>query len=485
MNTKGGLMWFSVVFLLANCSTENTEQKGKEKPNIIFIMVDQMNADAMSAYGNEYIRTPALDRLANSGANFMNAYCTQPICGPSRASLITGTMPNRNGSVLNIPPKDHTLRQQKWLGAEMQKQGYKTAYFGKWHIDVGEEEEGIHGFETRDFRGGNGADSSTVASSIAFLNKTHKAPFFLVVSINNPHNICEWARGTRGDELSDGVIPKAPAAEVCPPLPSNFLPMESEPDFIRVFQKENPRVFPTEGWREEQWRKYIWAFYRFIELADSRIGKVLDALDNSQYSDNTLIVFTSDHGDGAAEHGWNQKSVLFENAIKIPFIVTPPKKESYQSTSHSELVSIGIDILPTLLDFAGTNIDSSSFQGRSVKRFLSQDDNTQQKQKPWRDKLVVEMTLGTKDQFFGVEGRALRFGDYKYILYKEDNDVEHELLFDLVKDPGEMNNLTDSGQHVETLQRSRSMLNDWCSEQEDDFCRGGKSSVKCTSKTVY
>lgn len=456
-----------MVFLLANCGIDNSKPKGKEKPNIIFIMVDQMNADAVSAYGNKYIETPAIDRLAKGGANFTNAYCSQPICGPSRASMITGTMPNRNKSVLNVPPGGHKLYQQQWLGDLVKNQGYETAYFGKWHINVGIGESEVHGFETIDHTSGNGIDSLVVASAKAFLSKAHTDPFFLVVSINNPHNICEWARGTRGTELPDGVIPEPPSAAECPPLPDNFMPMENEPAFIRAFQNQNPRVFPTKDWDKAQWRKYIWAYYRFIELADSRIGNVLDALDNSAYNENTLIVFTSDHGDGAAEHGWNQKSILFENAIKVPFIVYPPKKDYHKYSSHSELVSIGIDILPTILDFVGGGMDATAFQGKSVKPIVLA--GTEDKNE-WREKLVVEMTLGVKDQLFGVEGRALRYKDYKYILYKEDNGLEHELLFNLVEDPGEMNNLAESSQHLKILKDSRVMLKDWCNQQMDDFC---------------
>ena len=429
------------------------------RPNILLIMVDQMKADVLSAYGNPHIHTPALDGLVDRGANFRDAYCVQPICVPSRASMMTGTLPHDNGVVLN-GAKGDGLRDKLWLGALMRDAGYEPAYFGKWHIPIPTEETALHGFERMAHVGNNRIDDEVAASACAFLAEEHRDPFFLVASFNNPHNICEWARG---DPLPDGPIPEPPNIEACPPLPGNAEASPAEPGFVRTFHAKYPRVFPTTDWDDDQWRCYLWAYYRLIEKVDARIGDVLDALERSSHRDLTLVVFVSDHGDGAGAHRWNQKSVLFEEAVAVPLILCPPGRASGTRTDHSVLVSTGLDLLPTLCDYAGVAVDGSRALGRSLRPLLEGD-------AAWRDHLVVEMELGVRDQPYGVRGRALRVDRYKYVAYHKDSGERIEQLFDLAQDPGEMADLSADPAFADALASCRLKLQTWCEVYNDDFC---------------
>jgi arylsulfatase A-like enzyme len=429
------------------------------RPNILLIMVDQMKADVLSAYGNPHIHTPALDGLADRGANFREAYCVQPICVPSRASMMTGSLPHDNGVVLNGAQGDG-LRDKLWLGALMREAGYECAYFGKWHIPIPIEETALHGFERMAHVGNNRIDDEVAASARAFLAEEHRDPFFLVASFNNPHNICEWARG---DPLPDGPIPDPPSIKACPPLPGNAEPSTAEPGFVRTFHAKYPRVFPTTDWDDDQWRCYLWAYYRLIEKVDARIGDVLDALERSPYRDSTLVVFVSDHGDGAGAHRWNQKSVLFEEAVAVPLILCPPGRAVGSRTDHSALVSTGLDLLPTLCDYADVPVDDAPALGRSLRSLVEGDE-------AWRDHLVVEMELGVRDQTYGVRGRALRVGRFKYVVYHKDSGERIEQLFDLAQDPGEMTDLSADPAFADTLASCRLKLQIWCETYDDGFC---------------
>lgn len=427
-------------------------------PNILLIVVDQMNANALSAYGHPDVHTPGLDRLAKWGVNFSNAYCSQPICVPSRSSFMTGSLPSTNGVVLN-KVQQHGLATQAWMGKLLKDAGYQTAYLGKWHIPMPITESTIHGFSSMQHCKNNGIDDDIVASAKTFLESKQLHPFLLVTSFNNPHNICEWARG---ESLPDGSLPEPPPIKDCPPLPANHEPMPDEPAFIREFQKKHPRVFPTQDWTAEQWRLYLWAYYRLIEKVDHKIGQVLDALEASEHADNTVILFTSDHGDGAAAHRWNQKSLLFEETIAVPLIVCPPSGYTAATTHRSEFISIGLDLLPTVCDYAGISWeDDSRLSGHSVRQLAEGTETI-----AWRDHVGIEMTLGAKDKPFGVEGHAIRFEDFKYIEYRMANGQTSELLFDLTEDPGEMCNQAQDRSFSDLLERGRSHLNTWCREHK-------------------
>jgi arylsulfatase A-like enzyme len=162
-------------------------------------------------------------------------------------------------------------------------------------------------------------------------------------------------------------LPPAPPADQCPPLPGNFEVPEDEPSVIRELQAYPParRTFPVVDWKPETWRQYRWTYNRMTEMVDAQIGEILDALKASGKLDNTVIVFTSDHGDGVGAHKWNQKMVLYEESVRVPFIMVHPGGKK-KAVNNSRLINIGIDLAATFMDYAGSPLNSS-YHGKSLR----------------------------------------------------------------------------------------------------------------------
>lgn len=444
-----------------------------KRPNILYIMTDQQCADAISCAGNKDIKTPAIDSIAENGIRFEKAYCTQPLCVPSRVSKFTGRMPHETGVTFNM---NRLQLYCPMIGKMLSDAGYDCGYVGKWHVTISPEEKDLHGFEScystnpKDQKACFGFDLSEentkkepdfniAPACIDFTNRKRNKPFFLVASFNNPHDICQWARG---DRHPNGRIDDAPGADECPQLPDNFEIPDFEPQIIRQHQKQAPFFYPVVNWRDRKWRQYRWAYYRLVELIDSRIGLILEALRKSGRQDNTLVIFSSDHGDGNAAHKWNQKMLLYDETTRIPLIASLKGVTHAGSVDSDHLVSNGLDLMPTLCDYAGIE-PPAGLEGKSIRPLIEgrNPDN-------WRKFVVSETDLHHK---YGEPdhncGRMLRTSGYKYIVYSKGS--LREQLFDMEKDPGEMNNLAVNPDYKDTLQRHRRLLAGWCKQTNDFF----------------
>ncbi len=295
--------------LMAGLSFFQPLQAQGKRPNVLLIMTDQHQADAIGANGNKYIKTPNLDKLARSGMNFSRAYVTFPLCTPSRSSIFTGNMPHKLQVESNEPHEERMpeAEQAKGLGLAMQKAGYHTAHGGKWHIPEPEIMNG-NGFEIIAPFG----DIELAEKSIVYMDsiKDNEKQFFLVASFDNPHNIAEWARN---QPLPYGNVKKV-HLEQTPPLPENFEKGPGFPEALQIEQDASKRIYPTANYTDEDWRQYRHAYYGLVEKVDAEIGKILDVVKDLGLEENTLIIFTSDHGDGNASHNWNQKTALFEES---------------------------------------------------------------------------------------------------------------------------------------------------------------------------
>ncbi len=434
-------------------------QPAAAKPNILYIMTDQQFAGAMSCAGNQFVHTPAMDSIAENGVLFEKAYCSNPLCVPSRTTMMTGRMPHETGITFNVHPKEDSIRFPL-MGKIMSEAGYDCGYVGKWHLPVPTSQDERHGFKTVRHARGNkvdfDADIPTACSE--FINQQRETPFLLVASFVNPHDICEWARG---DKLKNGDIPEPPPASECPPLPENFEIPPLEPDILRKVMQKNQRTYPTVNWETDRWRQYLWAYYRLIEKVDSHIGALLETLRESGQLENTVIIFTSDHGDGSGAHRWNQKQVLYEESVRVPFIISQKGVTKGGRKDDKHLVSNGQDLLPTLCDYADVAVPAG-LSGFSV-RDLAEDSH----RSDWREFLVAETEFGNFGKSFGVTGRMVRTGRFKYVIYSE-GDLR-EQLFDLEKDPGELLNLVESEMHKRILEEHRNRLIAWCRETNDPF----------------
>ncbi len=390
------------------------------KPNIVLIMTDQLTASAMSCTGNRYLKTPAMDSLAASGTRFERAYVTQPLCTPCRSSLQTGRYPHEIGTVSNRRKIEGDF---PLLGNLMGDAGYECAYIGKWHVGTTFEAAGYA--EASEDQ----PDGKKTEAALAFLQREHDAPFFLTVSYVNPHNVCELARG---QELPDGPIPDAPdTLEDLPPLPDNFAVPLNEPSAIRTVQKSIPHHYPTQDWDELKWRQYLWGYYRLVEKVDAEIAQVLAALRDGGYADNTVVLFVADHGEGVAMHHWNQKQILYDEATRVPLILSWP--DTIKQQVSAELVSTALDIPATILDFAGAKAPAS-MRGLSLRPLATGETTTLD-----REFVAVETMFSRNDTPLGLRGRMIRTKQFKYCVY--DAGEDREQLFDMTADRGEMKNL--------------------------------------------
>lgn len=463
-NKLAYIMWFRlvmglvVVVLLFSCQS-NTKSNTKEQlgvsktdgPNIVLIMTDQHQAEALSIAGNTDLSTPNLDRLAQSGIRFENAYVTFPLCSPSRSSMFTGKMPHQLGINSNADKKLDTENVHQNLAHVLSANGYDCAYGGKWHapeVEIDSES----GFEKISEFG----DSGLAENSIAYMEskKDGDSPFFLVASFDNPHTICEWARN---QPLPYGNIDPVDTFQT-PKLPVNFKKADDFPEALQIEQEADKLSYPTQNYTEDDWRQYRYTYYRLIEKVDAEIGKILDAIDDLGLRDNTVVIFTSDHGDGNASHGWNQKTALFQESINVPFIIRDPSMATSEHKLSDQLVSTGLDFYSTVMDYAAIK-PSDTLLGESVRSLIQEPTHNN------HDFVVTETKFDSKNSY-GTLGRALTDKNYKYVVYSWGKNREQ--FFDLETDPYEMNNLAHNKEYTPFLDAYRQKLITWGKATRDN-----------------
>ncbi|MGC9452569.1 MAG: sulfatase family protein [Oceanipulchritudo sp.] len=473
-------------------STTSAQSGPASQPNLLFIITDQQFADMIAGISRIAdplgFSTPNMDRLLASGVRFDRAYATQPLCVPCRNSLFTGRYPHETGITINRSyepgvPGGRIPAGIPMLGGYLQDAGYDCGYVGKWHLlapNTNDPSGSTHGFPFVRYALANGIDPDVVPGCREFFNQwSGSNPFCLVASWVNPHDICEYARNESGnynDPLPNGAIGSSPPADPAhlPSLRPNHDPAGEPPALVRL--RDNPdnltwldRLYPTNDYTETNWRRYMWAYHRLVEKVDSQIGELLDELDARGLTGNTTIVFTSDHGEGYGSHLWNQKQCFYEEVARVPFIVSGAGVTNPGTTDSSHLLSICLDIIPTLLDFAGAPIPSQ-LPGASVKPLVT----GQAGAATWRDHCVLQTEFGGwgTDQQSGVKGRCVVTDQYKYVCYEDSTDPgnpDNEQLFHLPTDPGEVNNLAGSTDHRILLHQLRRALLDYMDATGDAF----------------
>ena len=428
------------------------------RPNILYVFTDQQSANMMSCTGNPWLQTPAMDRLAARGVRFERAYCTNPVCLPSRFSMITGRMPSfagfrSNDWQLETPGIPEPVFNNG-LGTLFKAAGYDAVYGGKTHLPGFEPDRLGFDILTYDER-------EHLASSCAdfIRSRDGSKPYLLYVSLINPHDICfmaiqdgndpmllksdEFAKKFNltqeqidafltGPRQLDTVLAEAAdlATDDLPPLPANHQPQAGEPEAIDIMLDQRPfRRNARENYDERRWRLHRWAYCRLTELVDRQLGLILDALEDSGQADNTVIIFTSDHGDHDSAHKLEHKDAPYEEACRIPLIVVEPQAWSESGNSRfaavdgKNLVSNGLDLIPTLCDYAGFAHPDATLSGRSILPLVSGVTPA-----GWRTVVPVESEFG----------RAIVTAEYKYVEYFE--GARCEQLYDLKNDPGETRN---------------------------------------------
>jgi choline-sulfatase len=401
------------------------------RPNIVFVHVDQMHHKAMSAYGCEHVRTPSMDRIAREGYSLMNMHTDMPQCCPARASWFTGRTSKEHGVVINSYPIDPELPDLgQWL---REHGGYESVYTGKWHVsgrNVANSFTVLH----RGTGHGELSDSDVARSAVSYLrNRTGDEPFFLSVGFLNPHDCC-FPAFARGGPAKYAFAPKI--SDRLPPLPANF-----------DYEYSTRGRGATTKWSLQDWRYYIYSYYRLVEMADREVGRVYDAVRSSPRAENTLFILAADHGDGLGFHAKVSKGYLEEEAWRVPGIVSWPGRVP-EGRRDAEHLATGVDIAATICDYAEVRPLPKMTIARSWRPLL------EGKAVPWRDYVVGETSMGRLSV-------AIRDARYKSIIYQDETK-----LYDMQRDPLETNNLAGDAAHAEVVARHREHFREYMGQIE-------------------
>ena len=469
MKTAGG---FVAAGTLASQFPELARAADKKRFNILFLMTDQHNHNVLGCAGNPLVKTPTLDKLASEGAMFTDACCATPFCSPTRASLITGMWPHTHGVVQNIDGTkigfgDDVVATEQILFDK----GYETFHMGKWHLGqetnlrcYRKDAEKLSQESHKQYLKGLPEDAwdkprsgEVQAGDIAMMpemaefskvwtaetNRSGQNLSLIGRQLLKPEHTYEsWLADRCVEEIRKykdenfmitwSVSPPHPLWIVPEPyysmydpakmvLPANFN------DHPAAYQSSQPgRMGKLMG--EKLLREYLRCYYGQTTMMDALMGRILKALKDEGLEKDTLVIFTSDHGDMQAGHGMPCKSLpaFYEEIVRVPLLMRHPKSIKPGTKVHTHANSV--DMMPTLLDFAGAEIPKG-VQGTSLKKLIqgkaSEDDRP----------AFCERGLGDKGGF----SRMIRTKEWKYVIFA---DGRRE-LFDLKKDPCEMTNLAD------------------------------------------
>ncbi len=445
---QSAMVFLAAATLLGAGANAFAENRDTRKPNILLIMTDQQHARMMSCAGNKCLKTPALDAMAADGIRFEKAYSANPVCVPSRISMATGVMPcrlgaddNHTGSAIKQLPPEVDANS---MGKLLKRAGYDTFYGGKVHMcrSLVPRNAGYDEYY-RDSR------DELPTACVEFIKRKRDKPFFAVASFINPHDVCFAHKAHTGQKSNVMDLHQKAAAlplDELPPLPDNYRIQQNEPSAIQAHlsaRATTPTSTMREEYDEKAWRINRWIYHRLTERVDGEIGRILNGLKKASLEDNTLIIFTSDHGNMDASHRLASKGMFYEESVGVPFILKYKGSIPAGRIDRKHLVSTGLDILPTICDYAGIDIPEHLL-GRSLRPVAegeAVDD--------WRTYVASENHYT----------RMIRSQRYKYCAF--DDPDSKESLVDMENDPGEMRNLVDDPEFQNVLAEHRRLLADW------------------------
>ncbi len=455
------------------------------RPNIVFIMTDDHAAHAMSCYGSRINKTPYMDELAKEGMLFYNAFCTNSICSPSRAVILTGKHSHLNG-VRNL--SDSLDSSQMNFAKILQAEGYKTAIVGKWHLGEGKGSE-PQGFDYWNVLPGQGDYHDPVMKemgtskkfagyvtdiitdkSIEWLNSLEKEqPFCLLIHHKAPHR--PWLPDARHKDmyinedipqpytLFDDYANRSNAAKnakmrIADDLNNTDIKVKSINGLSLVTLDDEVITFNS---REEmidwKYQRYIKDYLRCVASVDDNVGRVLEYLRENGLEDDTVAVYTSDQGFFLGDHGWFDKRFMYEESLRMPLIIKYPRM--IKAGTKCEDMVTNLDFAETLLELTESPIPDE-MQGLSFKKLLAGE-----KIPDWKTSMYYRYwTQGTNHNVpahYGI--RTMR---YKLIHYygdaldtglKTPSSTPEWELFDLESDPYEMNNVFGDSKYAELVPR--------------------------------
>ena len=464
------------------------------RPNIVFIFSDDHATNAISAYGGifkDIAPTPNIDRIANEGALLKNALCTNAICGPSRAAILTGKYSHVNGYFKNY--KGGVFNNQQWTYPQsLQASGYQTALIGKWHLvsepigfdyykyHISKGEQGlywdpVYNDNGKKIKEKGYATNLTTDFAMDWLNERDpNQPFCLMLQYKAPHR--QWAPDAKYEDLWEDQEMPTPSnfndtyqdreltagntemtmdyfsrrdMKMTPP---DSLLKKARNKWLQYGFKPGEVVAPVKGLNREetrQWKyqKYIKDYLATIRSVDDNIGKVLAYLKENGLEKNTIVIYASDQGFFLGEHGFFDKRFMYEEALHMPFVIRYPGK--IQPGTVVDDIVTNIDFAPTLLDMAGVPIPEQ-VQGKSFFNNLKGDTSEDWQQSMYYHYYEYPYYHRVQPHY------GIRNQRYKLIHFYYDVDVWE--FYDLKKDPNEMKNLIHSKSYTILIKQLKKEL---------------------------
>ena len=432
-----------------------------QRPNLIFIMADDHARHAMSAYGSRINETPNLDRIADGGMRFDNTFCTNSICTPSRASILTGTYNHVNGVTTLNTPMDNGLQTFPKL---MQAAGYQTAMFGKWHLGEGTAHEPT-GFDEWTILRGQGryhnpefisprgeeviegyvTDIITDLTLDWIRDRNPDKPFAVMAHHKAPHS--GWEPNEKHAHMyNDTTIPEPEtfwddySTRTAAALAAKCRMTDLKDHELNVDVPEGLSESDEISWWYQQ---YIKDYLRCIASIDDNAGKLLDYLEESGLAGNTIVVYTSDQGFFLGDHGWFDKRFMYEESLAMPLLIRYP--DGIAAGSDCSDFVLNVDFAPTFLDLAGIDIPPE-MQGTSFLPLLSGETPV-----GWQTSMYYRYWMHRDGAHNIFAHYGVRTHDHKLIYFYNDPldqpgafgpiDPPEWELYDLTADPAEINNV--------------------------------------------
>ena len=435
----------------------------RARPNIVFILIDDLRWDELSIAGHPYIKTPNIDRIGREGALFRNAFMTTPLCSPSRASFLTGQYAHTHGITDNVD-RSAASHQLTTFPLLLHNAGYETAFVGKWHM--GNDDTPRPGFDRWvSFKGqgtyinqefnedgkkvqGNGYITDNLTDyAVQFINRRHDKPFLMYLAHKAIHpEVKQNDDGSVNLAEAELFIPAERhrnlyAGKSIPRRPNYKRAPEGKPALQRQIGNL-PALGPSTVTPDEA----ILGRQRTLMAIEEGVGQILKALKETGQLDNTIVVFTSDNGYFYGEHGLSvERRLAYEESIRMPLLLRYPK--SIKSGSVRDEFALNIDLAPTLLELASVPVPQS-MQGSSLVPVL------QGKRPDWRKSFLIEYY---SDKVFPrilqMGYHAVRNERWKYIHYRELDGMDE--LYDLKSDPFEMKNLINEPAAAKALKEMK------------------------------
>lgn len=459
-----GALGLSLSPLLGSCASAPSQNRPRQRPNILFILTDDQTQGAMSAYGNKILKTPNMDRIADEGVRFGQAFVTSSLCVPSRASYLTGQYPHTHG--LRTQGKESGVHDQPPLRNDatwpllLRQAGYRAAVVGKWHIETpprgydyaavlpgqGEYFDPpmiVNGARTRQ-RGH--ADDVIGDLALQFLRAQSNAqPFCLLCQFKAPHR--GWEPAPRFAKMFEDVEIPLPATFTQPPATEAVRKSDMRIADMSDFRERGvPATLPPDERARANHQALVKHYYRVLLGVDDNVGRLLAYLDDSGLAGNTIVVYASDNGFFLGEHGLFDKRLMYEPSIRVPMLLRWPA--AIEPRVDARHMVLNIDVAPTLLDLAGATVPES-MQGTSWRPLLEGGDA------PWRQDFLYEYF-----EFPAAHcvrpNRGVRNARWKLIhFWRLPQEWE---LYDLDNDPEERHNLAADPAHAAQLRTMQARL---------------------------